>query len=118
MKIESLDRAFSRISARVRFGPGLIDIARDERGEFFRLDLDTAQAGGYEALDPQPKRRHLVLVAGKDRFLCGHDERHWFVAGLRKPAATVEAAMDALRPREAQEALLRSGERHRRRNDR
>lgn len=119
MKIDTLDRSFRRIGARVRFGEGGLDVLRDGAGEFFRLDLGTAKAGGYEALDLQPRRRHLVLVAGDDRFLCGHDERHWFVAGLRqRSATTVEQAMDSLRPEPAREALRRAGIRHERRHDR
>jgi len=120
MNIPHLDKAFARIGGRVRFGPGRIDVARDGSGEFFRLDLDTAQAGGYEARDVQPRRRHLVLIDGPERFLCGHDERHWFVAGVRGNPATVSAAMESLLPREAREALLREGvparKRHRRHN--
>ncbi len=119
MNILHLDKAFSRIGARVRFGPGSIDVLRDDAGEFFRLDLDTAKAGGYEALDVQPRRRHLVLVGGDERFLCGHDERHWFVAGIasRRPA-TVSAAMDSLMPPDARQAVLRAKVRHRRRHRR
>lgn len=120
MNLKSLDKAFYRIGARVRFGPGAIDIVRDDDGEFFRLDLATAKAGGYDALDIQPRRRHLVLVDGDARYLCGHDERHWFVAGLRRAAATVSAAMDSMMPAEARQAILRENvparKRHRRHN--
>ena len=36
----------------------------------------------------------------KDKFLCGHDERHWFVAGVpeRAPVSNVVTAMEALKP--------------------
>jgi hypothetical protein len=120
MNVTHLDRSFARIGARVRFGDGPINVLRDAEGEFFRLDLATAQAGGYEALDVQPRRRHLILVS-TDRFLCGHDERHWFVAGLpERRITTVSQAMDALLPVEARENLLRhkvpSRKRHRRHN--
>src|SRR5262245_35402710 len=120
MNVLHLDRSFAHIGARVCFGDGPIDILRDADGEFFRLDLATAQAGGYEALDVQPRRRHLIL-ASTERFLCGHDERHWFVAGLpERRITTVSQAMDALMPAEAREGLLRhkvpSRKRHRRHN--
>ena len=38
--------------------------------------------------------------AEKSRFLCGHDERHWFVAAIPEttPVSTVEDAKLALRP--------------------
>jgi hypothetical protein len=36
----------------------------------------------------------------KDKFLCGHDERHWFVAGVPDgaSASTVVTAKEALKP--------------------
>jgi hypothetical protein len=123
MNLEHLHRAFSRLGARVKFGRGGLDVLRDVGGEFFRLDLEQARGDGYDALDVQPRRRHLVLVSRGaetvERFLCGHDERHWFVAGVEhRGPATVEAALDALQPGRIREALRASGERHRRRHRR
>jgi len=34
----------------------------------------------------------------KDKLLCGHDERHWFVAGVPEYASTVVTAKEALKP--------------------
>jgi hypothetical protein len=81
-------------------------------------------------LDVRPANRHLLLelieVASDDqdrrRFLCGHDERHWFVAAVpeRARAGDVRAAMDALKPsavRDAERsARLKRYERYRRKN--
>jgi hypothetical protein len=56
----------------------------------------------------------------KQRFLCGHDERHWFAAAVPEsaPVSTVRDAKDALKPREARrgERRIRKKLRGRRRN--
>jgi hypothetical protein len=43
-----------------------------------------------------------------DRFLCGHDEREWFVAAVPGGASSVRQAMDALQPQEVRAALTRN----------
>jgi hypothetical protein len=43
-----------------------------------------------------------------DRYLCGHDEREWFVAAVPGGASSVRQAMDALQPQEVRAALARS----------
>jgi hypothetical protein len=50
------------------------------------------------------------------RFLCGHDERHWFVAGIADPAATVRDAKLSLAPAAIREAVARERHRDRRHN--
>ena len=77
-------------------------------------------------LDVQPQDRHLLLLIrdgrDKDKYLCGHDERHWFVAGIpeRAPVGTVRQAKQALKPEEVAQAESREGlrgkARHRRKN--
>ena len=58
----------------------------------------------------------------KEKFLCGHDERSWFVAAIpeRAPVSSVRTAFEALRPRAVQEAIEQAGvptrKRDRRRN--
>lgn len=74
----------------------------------------------------RPTDRHLLLLVrdgrDKSKFLCGHDERHWFVAAVPEaaPVGTVAQAMEALKPAEVRDAQgrlgLRAGERNRRRN--
>ena len=56
-------------------------------------------------MQSEPKQRHLLLFVRKpgdkpqlDRFLCGHDEREWFVAAVPGGASSVRQAMDALQP--------------------
>ena len=58
-------------------------------------------------MQSEPKKRHLLLLVRNtadkpqlDRFLCGHDEREWFVAAVPGGASQVRQAMDALQPPE------------------
>lgn len=65
--------------------------------------------------DCRPDERHLVLSlqnpgAKPERFLCGFDERHWFVAAVT--GTTVPAAKDSLMPRAVREVAERAGLRH------
>ncbi len=84
-----------------------IDIGHDSHGEFFDIQADSK--ADVEVVDVQPKDRHLLLMVRqpaersglpdvKDKFLCGHDERHWFVAGVPEGASTVVTAKEALKP--------------------
>lgn len=83
-------------------GPVSLNVLRDRQGEYFvvshRPDVD------LEVLSVDVSDRHLVLMARdgkvKSRFLCGHDEREWFVAAIpeRTPVTTVAAAKEALKP--------------------
>src|SRR5512140_3073357 len=69
-----------------RFNPQLrLDIGRDHRGEFYELFASPRVVANVSVVDLQPRERHLLLMAdtpgdGRQKFLCGHDERHWFVA--------------------------------------
>ena len=111
---ELIQRAFHKAGARVTLRslaepphgssqrPLAIDIARDESGEYF--DVQLASNVWLAPLDVRSQSRHLLLRAwsplGEDRFLCGHDEFHWFVAALpAHPAAeSVDEAKEALKP--------------------
>jgi hypothetical protein len=93
-----------------------VDIRRDGHGEFFELRVPTHLR---ETLDvsvnqAEPKQRHLLLFVRKsgdepklDRFLCGHDEREWFVAAVPGGASSVRQAMDALQPMAVRDAITR-----------
>ena len=90
MTTEVLCRHFSRMGARLKVrGPGArqgesvrIDVGRDRDGEFFDVRCEDGLVP--EILDVQPAARHLVLMVrdgrAKNKFLLGHDERHWFAA--------------------------------------
>jgi hypothetical protein len=65
----------------------------------------------------------LLLIrdgAEKRKFLCGHDERHWFVAAIPEsaPVGTVVQAKEALKPRDVRVAQAREGLRAKARNRR
>jgi hypothetical protein len=101
-------------SRRRRIDPGLpvvLDVQRDDKGEFFELTLLSRPPARLGVVDIRPEDRHLLLMVEdggkKHKFLCGHDERHWFVAAIPEDApgvGTVRTAMEALKPAEVQAA--------------
>ena len=91
-----------------------LDIRRDGNGEFFELRVPTHLSDSLDVtiMQNEPKQRHLLLLVRKtgakpqmDRFLCGHDEREWFVAAVPGGASSVRQAMDALQPAPVRQAL-------------
>ncbi|MDX9721123.1 MAG: hypothetical protein RBU37_10280 [Myxococcota bacterium] len=108
-----------------------LDIGRDRNGEFFSLRVNPRSAG-LDALvmDVRPELRHLLLLfrgeelgpTRKSKFLCGHDERFWFVAALPQAplSSDVTSAMEALKPGIVIASQRRAGvkrkDRNRRRN--
>lgn len=126
MNTPILERQFARVGARVkvvqqnerRWGrPGLaLDVRRDDHGEFFEVRLPSPPQPAPDLLVLQTDRqdRHLLLLARsvdgrKDRFLCGHDEREWFVAAVPGAVSTVADAKEALKPAEVRAAQARAG---------
>ena len=94
-----------------------VDIRRDGNGEFFELRVPThlRETLDVSVMQAEPKERHLLLFVRKsgdkpqlDRFLCGHDEREWFVAAVPGGASSVRQAMDALQPKDVRDALTRN----------
>src|SRR5437762_2138962 len=94
-----------------------VDIRRDGSGEFFELRVPThlSDSLGVTVMQSEPRQRHLLLAVRKagdkpqlDRFLCGHDEREWFVAAVPGGASSVRQAMDALQPKDVRDALTQS----------
>jgi hypothetical protein len=93
-----------------------VDIQQDRRGEFFELRVPRplSQSLDVKVLQTDKRDRHLLLFVrppeGKAaRFLCGHDEREWFVAAVPGKASSVVQAKEALKPRaiRARQDLLR-----------
>lgn len=127
-------RHFSRIGARVSIHPAAarqrtdgvgIDIRRDSEGEFFDISVGR-DLPELTVMDVQPRLRHLLLMSRSGRmskFLCGHDERHWFVAAVPEAAhaSTVSTAFEALKPARVRAELIRRNvrmkDRNRRRNE-
>ena len=141
----TLERHFAAIGARLEVchepvGPDYrFDVVRSRRGEHFELRGSRIDALVVQHVDKQS--RH-ILVRGLERtdlhktrmndrqrqrrqtadqlvsrFLCGYDERHWFVAGIADPVATVREATLSLAPAEIREAVARERHRDRRHND-
>ena len=119
---EYLCRHFSRIGARLKIQePNArqsvkvrIDVGRDRSGEFF--DIRCFEGVVPEILDVQPPLRHLVLMVRdgefKNKFLLGHDERHWFAAAVPGDNVhDVRTAIANLRPTEIEgRSAIRQGE--------
>jgi len=134
-----LERAFARMGARLEFGELhrrsrfsgrsasedlALDVHRDQEGEYFLISRALESTTELVVLDVQPRDRHLLLLSRsgseKHRFLLGHDERHWFVAGIPEstPVSRVRDAKQALKPELVQstERGLRAKYRDRRSN--
>jgi hypothetical protein len=98
-----------------------IDVRQSVSGEAFYMQYPWSDVITAEALDVKPIHRHLVLdVSGwrlpiSGRFLCGHDEQHWFVASVPfdRRTATVRGAIEALKPDLVKRAQKRLGVKHR-----
>lgn len=116
MNTDLLETKFARIGARLKLADQpsrrfrgstdlvTLDVQTDRKGEFFAIIQPGDGEADVEVLDVQPSDRHLLLLVRengeKHKFLCGHDERHWFVAGIpeKAPVGTVRQAKEALKP--------------------
>ncbi|MBM3464371.1 MAG: hypothetical protein FJX76_19935 [Armatimonadetes bacterium] len=125
MDPRSLASQFLRIGSRLALDPTdskgfSIDVRRDRLGEYFHLRLSQRDVQ-VDAIDVRPLDCHLLLMvrqgAEKLKFLCGHDERRWFVAAVPDNGGirSVDAAMEALKPLEVRLARNRD-DRKRRKN--
>src|SRR5215212_5715627 len=101
---------------RLRERPG-VDVGVDDEGEFFDIRLARDERVEYEVVDVRPDMRHLLLLGRregkKEKYLCGHDERHWFVCAV--PGASVSGvvgAMESLQPRLVRSAVSVNVRRH------
>ena len=132
MDIQLLEKRFGLIGARVkletipaptwRSRPG-INIRNDKSGEFFDIKIASGDKVNYEIVDLQKDLRHLLLMArrdgGKEKFLCGHDERHWFVCAVPGRSITsVERAMEVLQPTFVRWRIFQKVRRHKNRLER
>ena len=99
-----------------------INILRDNKEEYFDLVYGPNTNPTLKVLDVQENDRHLLLMADDAKFLCGHDERHWFVAAVPEDArvSNVREAKEALMPEAVHDSLdrcrVKRRHRHRRRN--
>jgi len=98
----------------LRRAPLTIDIFSRNGEEIFDISLrpDVKDTIDFQVQQILPEEKHLVLVAreldsdgnsiAKHHFLCGHDERHWFVAGVTG-VSSVSDAIAALKPQEVRQ---------------
>jgi hypothetical protein len=100
-----------------------LDLARDRHGQFF--DIRASRHTEVKVVDVREDMRHLLLLSvsrngDKEKFLCGHDEREWFVAAVPGPrgVSSVVNAMEALKPPLVRFEQERRGVRHDRRTRR
>lgn len=122
----TLQNAFNEIGAHLAadtMGDGfVIDIVTENDRESYQVQHPWDDSLEFEILDVNRHLRHLVLdVTGwrlpiSGRYLCGHDESHWFVAGLQfgRKTETVRRAMESLKPDIVQREQRRLGVKHRR----
>src|SRR5437870_1731324 len=101
MNAEHLSKHFAAMGARFKINTitvdrwrdtsYAVDIQRDRCGEFFELRIPANLTNSLDASVAQVEAtdRHLLLFVRQanranrlDRFLCGHDERAWFVAAV------------------------------------
>lgn len=82
-----------------------VDLQHDRRGEFFELRVPEplSESLDVNVLQTDKRDRHLLLFVRRTegkaaRFLCGHDEREWFVAAVPGGASSVLQAKEALKP--------------------
>lgn len=94
-----------------------MDLRRDGNGQFFELRVPTHlnESLNISVMQAAPQERHLLLAVRNtsdkpqlDRFLCGHDEREWFVAAVPGGASSVHQAMHELQPSVVRAALAKS----------
>jgi hypothetical protein len=130
---EVLERRFASVGARLSLagqpwrGAPRIDVLSDREGEFFEVRFDgNGEDADVEVVDARAHDRHLLLFVrqgeAKSKFLCGHDERHWFVAAVPESArgvTDVATAKAALQPDAVRMLVerVRPKDRFRRRNE-
>ncbi len=79
----------------------VVNIGRDNNGEFFKIDTDGSVK--FHIMGVDKSNHHLLLFArdnqnAKYRFLCGLDEKGWFAAAVPEAVSNIADAMDALKP--------------------
>jgi hypothetical protein len=135
MDVASLVQRFEAIGARAEVSvasvkafedPIRVDVRTDRR-KVETFELLVREDAWARVVDASRGDRHLLLHAGREsdamrpyKFLCGHDERHWFVAGVPddRGVSGVKTAMEALKPSVVRDAQLRAGLRERDRHTR
>ena len=103
-----------------RFRPGSfsIDIRNTKDGERFLIAGRDLGREDIKILDLKPDEKHLLMMwreretGTKHKYLCGHDERHWFVAAVPDKKGGVKDvydAMEALKPEAVKDRERKAG---------
>lgn len=128
MDRKNLEKQFENIGGRVTIRKGTasrriasrgtvlrLNVSKDKRGEHFTLTIDPDVDEKdiiVQVLDVDDKLRQMLLLVKHEetveRLLVGHDESHWFVAGVTM-SRTIKEAFENLRPVAATVAMRRSG---------
>jgi hypothetical protein len=144
MDVRILERRFHEMGARVKvrevrprwdnrlresLSVPRLDVRTDNKGEYFDIAFHgPGEPAEVSVVDVKAADRHLLLLVksgpqAKSKFLCGHDERHWFVAAVPEKArgvSSVKTAKEALQPAGVKVALdlkkVRAGKRLKRHN--
>jgi len=120
-----LQEQFEKIGSRLTIRRGLasrtsplrLNVATDRHGEHFTLTIDPAcdeKDIEIRLLDINKKLRHMLLFIDypkariRERLMCGHDEMHWFVAGVTE-STNLKQAFERLRPSAVTVAMQRAG---------
>lgn len=110
MLYEHLQKQFAKMGAKVQVSvaersmrPFAVDIKSVEGERVFDIAVRDPKTQ-IDVLQVNEYNRHLLLLVrptpkDKHKFLCGHDERDWFVAAVPEPSAkNVNEAKEALKP--------------------
>jgi len=112
IEVAPAPRGWRRVNAQGEDLRVVLDIRRDKFGDFFEIRTLTGTNQELLVLNTQPRKKHLLLLSrqfdnsgkllAKQKFLCGQDEGHWFVAAIPEdePVSTVAGAQIALKPAE------------------
>lgn len=124
--LEALTKALQLIGARLKVvnrrgsrNPLRFNVGTDRQGEFFTLSVneESEKADVRVLVADQVLAQALILVVTKDekgkiqkeKLLLGHDERHWFVAGVPEKARNIKDAFKLLKPEAARLSQERAG---------
>ena len=91
-----------------------VDVRQEKRGETFIISCRPSRFR-LQVLQADAQESHLLLMMQNSKsgeihkYLCGHDERHWFAAAIPEEARAknIREAKEAPLPPEAEQALSR-----------
>lgn len=118
----AIQKQFAKMGADANVSIGGVRGVRvNVRGSTFVIDA--AKDSKVLVVDLDPNLRHLLLhveeSGDKHKFLCGHDERHWFVAAVPgNGVSSIQKAMTALKPAAVRDEEVRRGVRLKKKNKR